>query len=895
MWRIHRLLHNGVPLFPKSAASRRGTPLASGPQDLRTSLAPRPHHPLRYHHPMPPKGPSPSDKLTSYRRKRSASATPEPFGGKGVDRPGMFVVQKHAASHTHYDLRLEIGGVLVSWAVPKGPSLDPADKRLAVNTEDHPLEYGDFEGLIPEGNYGAGAVIIWDQGQAVHDLDPAEGLETGKLLFTLNGYKLRGLFTQVRTKRSPKEWLLIKKPDGAASGKDAEAMGDASVFSGLTVEELRDGTRRVDEIRSELDELGAPRRSIRPEAVKVMLAQLQPRPFTRAGWLFELKYDGYRMIAGRSQPTAGARPEVRLFYRSGREATAVFPDLVRALSALPYDLVIDGEVAVLDETGKTSFQRLQKRALLSRRRDIERATVSLPAVYYAFDLLGLGGYDLRRLPLAVRKQFLRRLLPHAGPVRYTDHIEERGEAMYEQVRSMGLEGIVAKRMDTPYRGGRSACWIKVRAERVGDFVVVGFTEPKASRSGFGALHLAARHRDEYRYAGRVGTGFSDRQLSEIRTLLDAISVDHPSCTGELPSSPEHHWVEPVHVAEVRFIEYTQAEHLRHPVFVRLRDDKPPEECFRDDLPPEEEGQEPLGDANERPTVEATRPEKVFWPDEGYTKGDLDGYYQAVVPWLLPFLHDRPVVLDRYPDGIDGKSFFQKKAPDFVPDWVVTTSIWSDEEEGEEARYFLANDEQALRYLVNLGAIPLHVWHSRLATLQSPDWCVLDLDAKDAPFAAVIRTAREIHKLCKAIELPDFVKTSGATGLHVLLPLGGSCTYDQSKQLGSVLSSIVTQRLPDETSIDRLPRHREGRVYLDFLQNGYGKLIVSPYSVRPLPRAPVSTPLRWSEVTGTLDPKKFTIQTVPARLRRMKSDPWAGLLEAAPDLTSALARLVELVE
>ena len=297
----------------------------------------------------------------------------------------------------------------------------------------------------------------------------------------------------------------------------------------------------------------------------------------------------------------------------------------------------------------------------------------------------------------------------------------------------------------------------------------------------------------------------------------------------------------------------------------------------------------------RPTVEPTRPEKVFWPADDYTKGDLDGYYQSVAPWLLPFLEGRPVVLERYPDGIEGKSFFQKKAPDFVPDWVVTNRIWADEEAGEEARYYLADDAQALRYLVNLGAIPLHIWHSRLDSLQAPDWCVFDLDAKDAPFSAVIRTAREIHSLCSAIDLPCFVKTSGATGLHVLLPLGGTCTYDQSKQLGAVLSTVVAQRLPEETSIHRLPRHRGGKVYLDFLQNGYGKLIVAPYSVRPLPGAPVSTPLRWTEVKQGLKPDKFTIKTVPARLRRMKSDPWAGLLDIAPDLTTALLRLAEMVD
>ncbi len=837
------------------------------------------------------------DRLDAYRAKRSASATPEPFGEGGSERPGLFVVQKHAASHTHYDFRLEMGGVLVSWAVPKGPSLDPADKRLAVATEDHPLEYADFEGVIPEGNYGAGSVIVWDQGQALHHLDPREGLETGKLLFELGGHKLRGLFTLVRTTRSPKEWLLIKKPDAGATGQTVEEINDASIFSGLTVEELRDGGGRAEELRRELPTLGAKRRQLRPEQVKVMLAQLQPRPFSKKGWIFELKYDGYRVVAGRFQPGTGARPEARLYYRSGREATPSYPDLVRSLRALPYDgLVLDGEVVVLDETGKPSFQLLQKRAQLTRRRDIERATVPLPAVLFVFDLLGLEGFDLRGLPLVERKRILRRVLPGAGALRYCDHIEERGEEMYAGIQQMGLEGLVAKQADTPYRGGRSAKWIKVRAERVGDFVVVGFTEPKGSRAGLGALHLAVHHDDELRYAGRVGTGFTDAQLVSLREQLEPKHRPSPAFSGPEPAGKDHIWVEPELVVEARYIQYTEEGHLRHPVFSRLRDDKPIEDCVRDDLPPahEDAPKEPVANVDERPTVDVTRPKKIFWPDEGYTKADLDAFYQAAAPWLLPLIADRPVVLDRYPDGIEGKNFFQKNAPEFVPDWVRTEPVWTEDDDSEK-NYFICNDSQSLRYLVNLGAIPLHVWSSRLGALQAPDWCVLDLDAKSATFPDVVKTARAIQKLCNAIGLPCFVKTSGATGLHVLVPLAGAFTHDQSKQLAQLLARVTADTLPEITSIARLPASREGKVYVDFGQNGSGKLVVAPYSVRPLPGAPVSTPLRWSEVNTKLDPKKFTIKTVPTRLRRMKTDPWGEILTIEPDLMGALARLADRVE
>jgi bifunctional non-homologous end joining protein LigD len=339
-------------------------------------------------------------------------------------------------------------------------------------------------------------------------------------------------------------------------------------------------------------------------------------------------------------------------------------------------------------------------------------------------------------------------------LRYVDHVDERGEALYKEIRKMGLEGMVAKKLDSPYRGGRSHRWVKVRAETTSDFVIVGFTQPKQSRGGFGALHLATYKGPELVYTGRVGTGFSEQQLTEIRADLERLRLPRPPCSGDPPSGSVHIWVEPRLVAEVRFLELTQTGQLRHPVFVRLRDDKRPEECGREDPIPEQAPEEPVQDLDEKPSVAVTRAAKVFWPSEGYTKGDLDAYYQAVSPWLLPLLKDRPVVLDRYPDGIQGKSFFQKNAPEFVPEWIVTEAIWSEEEgDGEQARYFCCNDEQSLRYLVNLGAIPLHIWHSRLASLQAPDWCVLDLDAKEAPFPFVIRAAREIRRPSACLSKP----------------------------------------------------------------------------------------------------------------------------------------------
>ncbi len=876
-----------------------------------------------------------NDRLSRYREKRKADSTPEPVGGAAaaadpegapgsVGRPGRFVVQLHAARSLHFDLRLEHGGVLLSWAVPKGPSFDPAEKRFAVQTEDHPLDYADFEGVIPEGNYGAGAMIVWDRGVWVPHLDPAEGFETGKQLFELKGHKLRGMWTLVRLKsgESGREWLLIKERDGWARTDDG--LPPASVLSGLTVEELAAGESRTAEIAAALEEAGAPRRAVPVDRFQPMLAESGEAPFSREGWLFELKYDGYRLLAATGEaagegampgpmpgPMAGPGRRVRLGYRSGRDATAVFPELARAVAALPYpSLLLDGEVVVLDDDARPSFGRLQKRALLTRRADVERATVEHPAVYQVFDLPAFAGFDLRPLPLATRKELLRRVLPAAGPLRYCDHVETRGEELYAAARAQGLEGLIAKRADASYRAGRSADWLKLRAETTGDFVVVGFTEPKGSAPGLGAVHLAWLTGDRLVYAGRAGSGFGDQDRRDLRARLEAMARPEPPTAPPAPGEPapprgrEHTWVEPRLVAEVRYIEVTEAGQLRHPVFVRLRDDKPPGECVRpasaapggDAGEPPEAPPEEVPEAPERPPL--SNLDKVFWPGgpdgEGrFTKGDLVAWYETTAPFLLPYLADRPVVLDRYPDGIAGKSFFQKNAPDHVPGWVRTEAVWS--EDGAETRYVVCDDLPTLLYLANLGTIPLHLGASRFAAPQHPDWSILDLDAKDAPFAAACEVALAVRRLTARAGLPAYVKTSGASGLHVLIPLGARLTHEQSRQLAEVLARLVAAELPAVASVARLPRSRQGKVYVDYLQNGWGKLLVAPYSARPLPGAPVSMPLAWDEVAPGLDPRDFTLATAPRRLAAWDGDPLRPVLGEAPDLTAALARLVASLE
>ena len=836
-----------------------------------------------------------ADALSAYRAKRSLERTPEPAGAVGALPGRLFVVHKHAARQLHYDLRLEMDGVLRSWAVPKGPSRNPADKRLAVLVEDHPIEYGDFEGKIPEGNYGAGGVIVWDRGMWVPIEDIAQGFEKGKLLFELRGYKLKGKWTLVKIKKGVKEWLLIKERDAQVS-TDGDSFPQGSVLSGLTVEEVKGGADPAAALIEELKKAGAPKRTVRAKDVELMLAEPRDKAFTKQGWLFELKLDGFRFLASREGG------EGKLTTRNGHDLTAAFPEVARALTALPYDdLVVDGELVVPDDAGRPSFQRLQERARFSRATDIGRAAVEQPASLFLFDLLAAEGYDARPLPLVERKRLLRRVVPEIGALRFLEHFETAGEAVFEQVTKLGLEGVVAKKADAPYRAGRSPNWLKVRAERSDDFVVVGYTRPKGSRAGFGALHLGVYDRDKLVYVGRVGTGFDMAQLQEYAAALEAARRPEPPFKGAGPTGAEHAWVEPRLVAEVRYLEWTDDGQLRQPVFLRFRSDKKPQQCVRQggDSGSENTKSEARGAAARTspapkpqprtPTFQFTNLQKVYWPQEGYTKGDLVAYYKAISLWLLPYLEDRPVVLTRFPDGIEGKSFFQKDAPAYAHDFVRTVRMWSAESE-RELNYFVAEDESALLYIANLGAIPLHIWGSRVATLETPDWCILDLDPKEAPFAHVITVAKAIRAMAEEIGLPAFVKTSGSTGLHVLVPLGRQCTFEQARTLGGLLARVVAAELPDIATITRQVHKRDGRVYLDYVQNGRGRLLAAPFTARPVPGALVSMPLDWKEVTPKLDIAKFTIKTAPARMEKLGEDPLLPVLVLKPDLVAALAGL-----
>ena len=829
-------------------------------------------------------------RLAEYRAKRSPSGTSEPFGSAANDgEQRLFVVQKHRATALHWDLRLEMNGVLVSWAVPKGPSPNQADKRLAVHVEDHPLEYASFEGVIPKGNYGAGAMIVWDRGMWTPVEDPVAGMSNGKLLFDLKGYKLRGRWTLVRTKAGEgRHWLLIKERDAYQDPQGGtEDYPDDSILSGLTVDQLGAGGDFGAALRKRCAEWGAAKVPVRAASVQVMTAESSDEPFSRAGWIFEIKYDGYRLLAESSGGAAA------LVSRNGNDLTATFPEVARALRGLPYrSLVMDGEVVVEDRGGIPRFGLIQKRGRIARRDAAERAAIRLPATYWAFDLLAFEGRDLRELPLLRRKELLRQVLPTVGPIRYSDHIAERGVEMFRQVADLGLEGVVGKRADSTYAAGRSRTWLKVRQVRSAEFAIHGFTEPKSGTTGFGALHLALREGDEFVYAGRVGTGFSEVLLKELGERLRAIPEAGPPKGDEAPATERDRWVAPQLVAEVQFKEVTESGVLRQPTFVGLRDDKSPEECraTRDwvrVLP--EPAVSQCGAGNPGRTVRFSNLDKPFWPEDGYAKRDLVEYYRAVSPWLLPHLADRPVVLTRYPDGIHGKSFFQKNAPDHAPEWIRRVRVYS-EGSKRELDYFVAEDLESLLWVANSASIPLHVWLSRTADLGRPDYCVLDLDPKEAPFADVARIALFLKQVCDEIGLAAFVKTSGSTGLHVMLPLGRQVTYQQSRDLANVLALAAVREMPDAATVARRPEQRDGKVYVDFVQNGHGRLIVAPYCARPLPGAPVSAPLEWAEVNDGLAIADYNITTVPERMAKLRNDPMAPLLSLKPDLRRSLDAL-----
>ena len=858
--------------------------------------------------------------LISYRKKRRFEQTPEPAGGEGKVSPGsgagpVFVVQRHAARRRHYDLRLEVDGVLRSWAVPKGPSLNPDDKRLAVQTEDHPLEYGNFEGVIPEGNYGAGTVQIWDQGTYESVGEAREQLDQGELKFTLRGRRLRGSFVLVKTKPSaaapkPKQpvWLLIKHRDAAADADwDVDDHVESAV-SGRTLAEIRDDVPPLahgSASHAAALEGAVESSSPRPTRLEPMLAVIVDKPFAAPDWIFELKWDGVRALADIRGD------DVRFFSRAGRDVSSHYPELAILPERLRSgEALLDGEIVVLDEGGRADFGRLQSRMNVAKPSpgDVSGA----PVVYYVFDILEADGYDLRSVALIERKKFLKELLDAEGAIRYSDHIVEKGPELFALAAEKGVEGVVGKQIDSPYVSGRDAGWVKIKVVRRLDAAVCGFTQPGGGREHFGALLLGLYNGSEFEFIGGVGSGFdasAGKRISEM--LAERAGTTCPFV--EVPKIKQAAtWVEPELVARVKFREWTREARLRQPVFLGLRDDIDVRECRREtkapvvksvpmgapavSSPAELENELRRG-KKETVAVELdgkrfrlTHLDKVYFPGPGYTKRQVLAYYFEAAPFLLPFLRGRPLVLHRYPNGSEGESFYQKDAGAEKPAWMRTVPIPS-EERAKDIHYYVVDDLASLLFLTNLGCIEHHPWSSPAERLEQPDYFFFDLDpVEGTPFSTVVEVAREILKMLDRLDMTAFLKTSGATGFHLYLPLDPVYTYEQTRTFAEIVARVIASRMADRVTLERKVDQRgAGKVYIDYSQNAMGRPLASVYSVRPFPEATVSAPVKVSELRKTLTPARFTIKTMPARFKK-EGDLWKGFFESRQPMEAALEKL-----
>ncbi|HEX6042670.1 DNA ligase D [Longimicrobium sp.] len=923
--------------------------------------------------------------LDEYKRKRDFRVTAEPEGH--VHRSGdvlSFCIQKHAASHLHYDFRLELDGVLKSWAVPKGPSLDAGVKRLAVHVEDHPIEYGVFEGIIPKKEYGGGTVMLWDRGTWTPDDDPHKAYRKGHLRFHLDGERLRGGWHLVRSRRGEEgqkeQWLLFKEDDDVArpeaEGIITEEMM-TSVATGRTMDEIAaDADARWDSKAPAAEALirdgkpSKPKKAADTAAKKPAKSASKtagktasktaaksasksagpspaegvpgarkaafPAPFTPematlvdevpAGdeWIHEIKYDGYRLVVMLQ------KGEARLITRNGNDWTDRFPDTARALAALPAkNAVLDGELVVLTREGRTSFQALQN--VLNSGRGAE-------LVFYAFDLAYVDGMDLRRSPLLARKEALRTLLAGAGDgaVRFSDHIVGRGEAFYRQACGMGLEGIMSKRADSLYVHKRTKEWLKVKCLLRQEFVIGGFSEPKGSRSHFGALLLGVH--DEKRnlvYAGKVGTGFDEARLREVHARLKELTrADSPfSDLGRRGRGPRDvTWIEPELVCEIAFTEWTDEGKIRHPVFQGLREDKPATDVVRENpsaLPdgaaPATKSDAPKATGRARGAERATRdehpaartrpvppstqapaarargvkakdvdvqgvrvssPDKVLYPALGITKLDLARYYEAAGEWMLPHVQDRPLTLVRCPDGLAGDCFYQKHGDQHFHASIGRVPIA--ENDGDEKVYTYVDSVAGLVGMVQMGVLEMHTSNAKRQSFEKPDRFVIDLDpAPDVPWARTVASAFQVRERLAELGLDSWVKTTGGKGLHVVVPLARRAGWDDVKEFTKAFSADLSARNPGKYLIKATIAARKGKIFIDYLRNGRGATSVGALCVRAKPTAAISVPLAWEELNPKLDPDAFTPDAVVKRLAKLKADPWDGYWTSKQSITKTM--------
>lgn len=802
--------------------------------------------------------------LETYRRKRDFSATAEPAGSDRRGQGDVFVVQKHAARRLHYDLRLEIGGVLASWAVTKGPSLVPGEKRLAVHVEDHPLDYADFEGQIARGQYGGGEVIVWDRGRWEPEGDPVRGLKRGRLDFTLEGAKLKGRWHLVRMGGKPGEtrenWLLIKGSDEAARGAtdpDILEEAPASVISGRTVEDIAAGKparkRRAPKGKATADPW--------PGFVPPALARLKPSPPAGAGWVHEIKFDGYRLQAR----IRGGK--VTLLTRSGQDWTGRFGEAVpAALAALPVrDAILDGELVVEGAGGASDFGNLQ--ADLSAGR-------SDRFLYYLFDALYLEDADLRKRPLHERKARLASLLDGAGdPLRLSEPFEADGEVILRHACRLSLEGLVSKRQDAAYPSGRTGAWIKSKCAARQEFVVAGYMPSTVSRDLVGSLVLGTYQEGKLVHVGRVGTGFSRAVAESLATRLEAITRKTPPFAAR-PSADAARgvvWVTPKLVAEVEFRAWTAEGLLRHAAFRGLREDKPAAEVVR-------EGDAVGETPRTRPRVRLTHPDRVYWPEAGVTKQGLADYYTEVWPRMAPLVLNRPLALLRCPGGTEGQCFFQKHAWKGQGREIVT---FHDPEDDDEAPLVAVDGMPGLIALVQGGALEIHTWQSSLDDLEHPDQIVMDLDpGEGVAWAAVLDGAREVKDRLEAAGLTAFVKTSGGKGLHVVAPLKPTraAGWDAVKDFAAAMARTMAAEDPDRYVATITKAKRTGKILIDYLRNGRNNTAIVAYGTRARPGAPVSMPLAWDELGPETGPARFTVANAPERVANTP-DPWADFRRA----------------
>ena len=829
--------------------------------------------------------------LERYTQKRDFERTPEPGASPGKGHGHEFVVQKHAARRLHYDLRLELDGVLKSWAVTRGPSLTLGEKRLAVHTEDHPVDYLDFEGNIPKGEYGGGSMIVWDRGIWIPEGDPQFGLKKGHLAFSLDGTRLKGRWHLVRIKSRKTEktepWLLIKAEDEFARRPGDPEITEqeiTSYLSGRTNEELAAAgdvradhvaRREVAEARKralpDIDKVAGARKKLLPQFLEPSLASLCEKPPSGPKWIHEIKHNGYRMQA---RIDGGS---VRLLTRKGLDWTDRFASIAAAIKKIGLaSALLDGEVVVEDASGITSFNNLQA-DLSTGRQDRFR--------YFIFDILYCEGFDLTKAALIDRKNLLQRILadlPGNLPIGFSEHIETDGPTMLEHACRFGLEGIISKRKDQPYRAGRGDHWLKSKCVDRQEFVILGYAPSTADSRAVGALALGYYADRALHYAGRVGTGWSGEQARTLREALDRIGAKKPQLANPLPAGAEKGvvWVKPQLVAEIEFREWTADRMLRAASFKGLREDKSAEEVVLETPPKVAKGATRRAAA----TVRLTHPERILWPEEGITKQGLADFYTEIADWILPHIVERPLSLLRCPSGTAAKCFFAKHPWQGLDDSVTRVDV------GEKEPMLVIEDLAGLINMVQASIVEIHPWGSRIAHLEEPDRLIFDLDpGEGVSWSAVIAAAKEVRDRLVDLGLTSFLKTSGGKGLHVVVPIEPRASWEEAKAFTASIASQMAADHPDKYIATLSKRARSGRIFIDYLRNGRGATAVAAYSTRGRPQASVSTPIEWDEISEGLKADHFTLGNLGHRLKFLKRDPWEGYFKIRQRLPAKAAR------